>query len=84
MNVAENLIRRKTGFGTELGWNLCILGQSYLILLKEITFLKDDHAVELARVLIGLQDNFELKGFEANRHAAMVALICGSPKIVVP
>jgi len=26
MNVAENLIRRKTGFGTELGWNLCILG----------------------------------------------------------
>ncbi|RIA99485.1 telomere length regulation protein [Glomus cerebriforme] len=44
----------------------------------------DEHAVELARLLIGLQDNFELKGFEEYRHAAMVALICGCPKIAVP
>ncbi|CAI2169297.1 11878_t:CDS:10 [Funneliformis geosporum] len=62
MNVAKNLIRQKTGFGTEL----------------------DDHAMELAKDLIGLQDNYELKGFEENRHAAMIALICGSPKIAVP
>ncbi|CAG8450639.1 17284_t:CDS:2 [Rhizophagus irregularis] len=41
----------------------------------------DDHAVELARILIGLQNNFDLNRFEENRHAAMVALICGSPKI---
>ncbi|EXX70410.1 Tel2p [Rhizophagus irregularis DAOM 197198w] len=44
----------------------------------------DDHAVELARILIGLQNNFDLNRFEENRHAAMVALICGSPKIAVP
>ncbi|CAG8584745.1 4646_t:CDS:10, partial [Funneliformis caledonium] len=62
MNAAKNLIRQKTGFGTEL----------------------DDHATELAKILIGLQDNFELTGFEENRHAAMIALICGSPKIAVP
>lgn len=44
----------------------------------------DDHAVELARILIGLQNNFDLNRFEENRHAATVALICGSPKIAVP
>ncbi|GBB92380.1 hypothetical protein RclHR1_00200013 [Rhizophagus clarus] len=62
MKAAENLIREKSDFGTEL----------------------DDHAIELARVLIGLQNNFDLNRFEENRHAAMAAIICGSPKIAVP
>ncbi|CAG8483950.1 18412_t:CDS:2 [Racocetra fulgida] len=44
----------------------------------------DDHVVELARILINLRDAFELKGFEENRQAAVVALVCGSPKITVP
>ncbi|CAG8459838.1 8936_t:CDS:10 [Acaulospora morrowiae] len=44
----------------------------------------DDNAEELARIIISLQDKFELKGFEENRQDALVALSCGSPKIVVP
>ncbi|CAG8821219.1 10025_t:CDS:2, partial [Racocetra persica] len=43
-----------------------------------------DHAVELARILINLRDILELKEFEENRQAAVVALVCGSPKITVP
>ncbi|CAG8505030.1 17_t:CDS:10 [Cetraspora pellucida] len=43
----------------------------------------DDHAAELARILINLRDNFELKEFEENRQAALVALVCGSPKITL-
>ncbi|RIB02020.1 telomere length regulation protein [Gigaspora rosea] len=44
----------------------------------------DDHAVELARILINLRDTFELKEFEENRQAALTALVCGSPKNTVP
>ncbi|CAG8572468.1 39378_t:CDS:10 [Gigaspora margarita] len=44
----------------------------------------DDHAVELARILINLRDTFELKEFEENRQAALTALVCGSPRITVP
>ncbi|CAG8542229.1 9088_t:CDS:10, partial [Acaulospora colombiana] len=44
----------------------------------------DDNAKELAGILLSLQDNFSLKGFEENRQNALTALSCGSPKIVVP
>ncbi|CAG8660591.1 13173_t:CDS:10 [Dentiscutata erythropus] len=44
----------------------------------------DDHADELARILINLRDTFELKKFDENRQAALIALVCGSPRITVP
>ncbi|RHZ46317.1 hypothetical protein Glove_627g18 [Diversispora epigaea] len=44
----------------------------------------DDNASELARILINLQDNFNIKEFEESRQEALTALLCGSPKIVVP
>ncbi|CAG8441149.1 6967_t:CDS:10 [Diversispora eburnea] len=44
----------------------------------------DDNANELARVLINLQDNFNIKEFEESRQEALTALLCGSPKIGVP
>ncbi|CAJ0827010.1 1081_t:CDS:10, partial [Entrophospora sp. SA101] len=40
----------------------------------------DENANELARVLISINNTFELKEFEEKRHAALTALVVGSPK----
>ncbi|CAG8543642.1 6417_t:CDS:10 [Paraglomus occultum] len=44
----------------------------------------DEHAIDLATVLMSIQDSYKIKGFEESRNAALVALGCGSPKIVIP
>ncbi|KAG9285721.1 hypothetical protein G9A89_002288 [Geosiphon pyriformis] len=44
----------------------------------------DEHAVELASTIISLKDVYQLNQFDENKNSALVALICGSPKIVVP
>ncbi|CAJ0830524.1 2118_t:CDS:10 [Entrophospora sp. SA101] len=43
----------------------------------------DENANELARVLISINNTFELKEFEEKRHAALTALVVGSPKNTV-
>ncbi|KAF9466374.1 telomere length regulation protein-domain-containing protein [Collybia nuda] len=62
LNYAEELIRKKRGYGTEL----------------------DENAVNLIYGLLGLQDNYDLIGFEVKRQSAMNALIAGSPRKAAP
>ncbi|KAI0781189.1 telomeric DNA binding protein [Trametes elegans] len=62
LQVAEELIRRKSGFGSEL----------------------DENAVNLVHGLIGLQDNYELEGFNTKRQAALNALVACCPRKAAP
>ena len=43
-----------------------------------------DQARELARILIGLQDSFEMKEFQEMRQAALIALVASAPENVAP
>ncbi|KAH9853981.1 telomeric DNA binding protein [Lenzites betulinus] len=62
LDVAEELIRRKSGYGTEL----------------------EENAVNLAHGLMGLQDNYELEGFDQKRQAALNALVACCPRKAAP
>jgi telomere length regulation protein len=42
-----------------------------------------DQAHELARILVGLQDTYEMEQFQDLRHAALIALVASSPEVVV-
>lgn len=44
----------------------------------------DENAVNLVYGLLGLQDNFDLDGFEVKRQSAMNALIASSPRKAAP
>ncbi|KAG6891043.1 hypothetical protein C0992_010705 [Termitomyces sp. T32_za158] len=58
INYAEELIRKKRGYGTEL----------------------DENAVNLVYGLLGLQNNYELEGFEEKRQGALNALVACAPR----
>ncbi|KAG6886019.1 hypothetical protein C0993_006135, partial [Termitomyces sp. T159_Od127] len=58
INHAEELIRKKRDYGTEL----------------------DENAVNLVYGLIGLQNNYELEGFEEKRQDALNALVACAPR----
>ncbi|PCH38376.1 hypothetical protein WOLCODRAFT_130856 [Wolfiporia cocos MD-104 SS10] len=59
LDVAEELIRRKSTYGTEL----------------------EENAVNLTHGFLGLQDNYDIEGFEEKRQAALNALVvCCSRK----
>ncbi|KAL1947580.1 hypothetical protein VTO73DRAFT_13304 [Trametes versicolor] len=62
LEVAEELIRRKSGYGTEL----------------------EENAVNLAHGLMGLQDNYDLEGFDQKRQAALNALVACCPRKAAP
>ncbi|KAI0637229.1 telomeric DNA binding protein [Trametes polyzona] len=62
LEVAEELIRRKSGYGTEL----------------------EENAVNLVHGLVGLQDNYELDGFDQKRQAALNALVACCPRKAAP
>ncbi|KAI0336269.1 telomeric DNA binding protein [Cubamyces sp. BRFM 1775] len=62
LEVAEELIRRKSGYGTEL----------------------EENAVNLVHGLIGLQDNYDLEGFDQKRQAALNALVACCPRKAAP
>ncbi|KAF9069948.1 telomere length regulation protein-domain-containing protein [Rhodocollybia butyracea] len=62
LNCAEELIRKKKDYGTELAEN----------------------AINLAYGLVGLQDNFDLIGFETLRQNALNALVACSPRKATP
>lgn len=44
----------------------------------------DENAVNLAYGLIGLQDNYDLEGFEEKRQSALNALVAFSPRKAAP
>ncbi|KAF8892597.1 telomere length regulation protein-domain-containing protein [Infundibulicybe gibba] len=62
LNCAEELIRRKRGYGTEL----------------------EENAVNIAHGLLGLQDNYDLDGFEDKRQASLTALVACCPQKAAP
>ncbi|KAG5639626.1 hypothetical protein H0H81_010828 [Sphagnurus paluster] len=62
LTCAEELIRKKRGYGTEL----------------------DENAVNLVYGLLGLQDNYELDGFDNKRESALNALVACAPRKAAP
>ncbi|KAI0371744.1 telomeric DNA binding protein [Pilatotrama ljubarskyi] len=62
LEVAEELIRRKSGYGTEL----------------------EENAVNLVHGFVGLQDNYDLEGFDQKRQAALNALVACCPRKAAP
>lgn len=43
-----------------------------------------DQAVDLARLLVGLQDTYEMERFQEMRQAALIALVASAPETVAP
>jgi telomere length regulation protein len=43
-----------------------------------------DQAVDLARVLVGLQDTYDMEQFQEMRQAALIALVASAPETVAP
>lgn len=43
----------------------------------------DEQAIDLAMVLVGLQNNYAIKSFESRRTTALTALVMASPRLVV-
>ena len=41
-----------------------------------------DHAHDLARILVGLQDTYQMDDFQELRHAALIALVASAPETV--
>ncbi|KAI0262956.1 telomere length regulation protein-domain-containing protein [Gloeopeniophorella convolvens] len=62
LDVAEGLIRRRRGYGTEL----------------------EENAVNLVYGLVGLNNNFELDGFDVKRQAVLNALVACCPWKAAP
>ncbi|KAF8160588.1 telomere length regulation protein-domain-containing protein [Pholiota molesta] len=62
LTVAEELIRRKMGYGTEL----------------------EENAVNLVCILLGMNNNYELDGFDEKRQGALRALVVGAPTKAAP
>ena len=71
-----------------LSCSLDVFGDKWsLLIIRDLMFFKKNTYNDFLRSAEGIATNIlasRLKGLEENRHAAMVALICGSPKIVVP
>ena len=42
-----------------------------------------DHAHNLARILVGMQDTYDMEEFQEKRQAALSALVASAPEIVV-
>lgn len=82
INVAEELIRKKAGYGTELGMQSIIDKLLYFELL--MICMPEENAVNLAYGLMGLQNTYELEGFEQKRQNALNALVTCSPRQAAP
>jgi telomere length regulation protein len=79
LNVAEELIRRKKAYGTELGMIIMISIPNYYL-----TPMLDENAVNLVYGFLGLQDKYELEGFTEKRQAIVNALVVCAPRKSAP
>ena len=79
LDVAEELIRRKRGYGKELGRSLAIWLHHPCSSCP-----KEENAVNLVYALVGLHDNYELDGFDVKRQAALNALVACCPRKAAP
>jgi telomere length regulation protein len=73
LSTAVSLIRKKAGWGLELGNYLpCKITQPNTSL--------DENAVDLTHSLIGLQNNYEIEDFDHKVLEALTALVVCSPR----
>ena len=79
LNCAEELIRRKRAFGTELSARLYFIASPIAD-----TYDEAENAVNLTFALLGLQDNFDLEGFPEKRQGALNALVACAPTHTTP
>jgi telomere length regulation protein len=80
LKVAEELIRRKRDYGTELGMsNACGIK---LMLIGSICL--EENAVNLVYGLVGLVNNYELDNFNQLRQGALIALVACCPQKAAP
>lgn len=79
LNCAEELIRRKKGFGFELG--ACFDRNRVNSMLITRT---EENAVNLVYAFNGLQNNYELEGFDKKRQDAVSALVACCPRKACP
>lgn len=80
LKEGTGLIRRKAGWGGELG-SYCLL---WLSRSAQLTQIIDENAVDLAFTLMGLQDPFEIENFDTLKLDLLIALVASSPKLVAP
>ncbi len=79
LNVAEELIRRKRAYGTELGMIVTTSIPNYYL-----TQMLDENAVNLVYGFLGLQDKYELEGFAEKRQGIVNALVACAPRKSAP
>jgi len=79
LNVAEELIRRKRAYGTELGMIVMTSIPNYYL-----TPMLDENAVNLAYGFLGLQDKYDLEGFTEKRQGIINALVVCAPRKSAP
>jgi telomere length regulation protein len=81
LNCGDELIRKKQGYGVELGMSQC----RYLVLICVLHgSFSEENAVNLVYGFVGLQDNFELDGFDVKRQGILNALVTCCPRIAAP
>jgi telomere length regulation protein len=78
LNCGEELVRKKQGYGVELGMLRCRCLIFMSFLMKHFA---DENAANLVYGFVGLQDNFELDGFEVKRQGILIALVACCPRI---
>jgi telomere length regulation protein len=75
LNVAEELIRKKRDYGTELG------GFGIALQTSTTDGCAEENAANLVYGFTSLNDNFELDGFENKRQRAVNALVACCPRV---
>lgn len=80
LKSAEELIRQKTGYGTELGMRNELL--LLLDMLIPYLILIEDSAVVLARRLMDIPESYELPEMKIRQQHAITALIVAVPERV--
>lgn len=75
LNVAEELIRKKRDYGTELG------GFDVALHVSTTDGCLEENAANLVYGFSSLNDNFELDGFENKRQRAINALVVCCPRV---
>lgn len=79
LECGEELVRRKKGYGVELG--MSPLFHRMQVLMPPNS---EENAVNLVYGFVSLQDNFDLEGFDLKRQAILNALVACCPRIAAP
>jgi telomere length regulation protein len=80
LRCAAGLIRRKEGYGHELGMDYWHVPHSGLTSEHH----SEENAVDLAYTVMGLQNNYEMDNFEKLQQDALIALVVCCPKRAAP